>query len=207
MSRLVSHLDAGPIIISREGWHRRRLLTFLSFLFIDCNVDLFCFSIIVHVTILIRFLFVIDMLWRVALSFDLIVSILSSDYFLLHGIFHSLIINFFPFVAVWIFHDLHWLGIVLFGLIDGVFVVLIKIWIMGRFFDVPVRPIIGWFIGPGKRNGTGSSWSLYNFFIGFALEIGVICNVFVNHITIINIWNERQFEYFGKTRFIPNTQI
>ena len=58
---------------------------------------------------------------------------------------------------------------------------------MRYFFDVPVRSIMGGLIGPSKRNGTRSSWRLDNFFIGFALEISVICNVFVNHITIINI--------------------
>lgn len=46
------------------------------------------------------------------------------------------------------------------------------------FFDVSLGSVVDGFVGPGKGEGAGATGGLDDFLVGFALEIGVICNVF-----------------------------
>ena len=50
-----------------------------------------------------------------------------------------------------------------------------------RLFYLPLRTIVHWVTWPGKGERTGTSRSLYNLFIGFAIEVCVIGNIFVYH--------------------------
>ena len=50
------------------------------------------------------------------------------------------------------------------------------------FLDDSLGSVICFFLGPGKGDGAEASGGLYYFFVGLAVEIGIISNVFVEHL-------------------------
>lgn len=53
------------------------------------------------------------------------------------------------------------------------------------FLDAPLGAVVCFFLGPGEGDGAEASGCLDYLFVGLAVEIGIISNVFVEHLNRI----------------------
>lgn len=64
------------------------------------------------------------------------------------------------------------------------------------FLDVSFWSVVCFFVGPADGEVTGSSRGLYDFLVGFAIEIGVVCYVFVQHISELLVVKYDSFHFY-----------
>ena len=152
-------------MIGRLRWLRKAILSLAVFLHLDVQ----------RIVLIDCLLFLLSVVLG-----NVVVAVLSTIVFarLLHAV------CFLPWVTLRFFlHNSNGLIVVE----DSLLLVILGIVVCGffgvvtLFFICPFWPIISFFVAPADGEGTGTPGSLHDLLVCLAVEVGIVCHVFVQH--------------------------